>query len=75
MGCSAPIVESIDDGILNCPIFAPRYCWRMGQTTRAAKRDLRVRASGRPSNHAARRSRLSAAALAICCRCVFAGPR
>src|ERR671928_1004462 len=51
------------------------YRWRMGQAASVAKRDLRVGASGRPSSHAARRSRFSAAAVATFCRCIFASPR
>ena len=42
---------------------------------RAAKRDVRVLASGRPSNHATSRSILIAAAMATCCKCVFGKPR
>ena len=51
------------------------HCWRMGYAVSAAKRDLRVGASGRPSSHAARRSRLSATAVATVCRWLFASPR
>ena len=50
-------------------------CWRMGHAASAAKRDLRVGASGRPSSHAARRSRFSATAVATVCKWLFASPR
>ena len=46
-----------------------------GYAARAAKRDVRVGAMGRPANHAAMRSRLMAAAVAACCRVVLARPR
>lgn len=42
---------------------------------RAAKREVRVGASGRSANHAARRSRLRAAAVATCCSPALARPR
>jgi transposase len=42
---------------------------------RAAKRDVRVGAIGRPPNQAVIRSRLMAAAVATCCRPVLARPR
>jgi Ca2+-binding RTX toxin-like protein len=45
------------------------------QLARAAKRDVRVGASGRWSNQAAMRSRSSAAAVATFCSPVFAKPR
>ena len=51
------------------------YWWRIGQATRAAKREVRVVARGIAWNQAARRSRLSAAAVATCCRWVLAKPR
>lgn len=40
----------------------------------AAKRDMRVLAKGTSRNHASRRTTLIAAAVATCCRCVFASP-
>src|SRR5215470_16994898 len=42
---------------------------------RAAKREVRVCARGRSSSHATRRSILMAAAIATCCRWVFAVPQ
>jgi len=52
------------------------HCWRSRlQAARAAKREMRVGASGRPANQAAIRSRLMAAAVATCCRPVLARPR
>jgi Resolvase, N terminal domain len=52
------------------------YCWRMGHIgARAAKREVRVLARGRSSSQATSRSMLMAAAMATCCRCVFANPR
>ena len=42
---------------------------------RAAKREVRVWAWGRSSSHATSRSILIAAAMATCCRCVFATPQ
>src|SRR5919109_4812922 len=41
----------------------------------AAKRELRVLARGRSSSHATRRSILIAAAIATCCKWVFATPQ
>src|SRR5215207_1479007 len=46
--------------------------WRSAQAVRAAKREMRVGASGRWANQAARRSRLRAAAVATVCRPVLA---
>ena len=40
----------------------------------AAKWETRVCARGRSTNHAARRSRFMAAAVATCCKCVFSRP-
>ena len=40
-----------------------------------AKREVRVRARGRSSSQATIRSTLMAAAVAICCKWVFASPR
>jgi IS6 family transposase len=49
--------------------------WRMGpHPASAAKRDTRVCARGRSTNHAARRSRFIAAAVATCCTCVVSRP-
>ena len=42
------------------------------QAASAAKREVRVVASGRPANQAVIRSRLRAAAVATCCRLVLA---
>ena len=42
---------------------------------KAAKREVRVCARGRSSSHATIRSRLIAAAIAMCCKCVFAKPQ
>src|SRR4051794_32763845 len=42
---------------------------------RALKREVRVAASGRSENHAARRSTLRAAAVSTLCKVVFASPR
>src|SRR3954447_26531636 len=47
----------------------------VGYAASAAKREMRVGASGRPANQAATRSRLRAAAVATCCRRVLARPR
>src|SRR5215204_6693750 len=52
-----------------------RHRWRSAQAVRAAKREMRVGASGRWANQAARRSRLRAAAVATVCRPVLASPR
>ena len=41
----------------------------------AAKREVRVLARGRSSNHATSRSRFIAAAVATCWKCVFSSPR
>ena len=41
----------------------------------AAKRETRVWATGVPANHSATRTRLMAAAVRTCCRCVLARPR
>ena len=41
----------------------------------AAKREVRVVARGRSSSQATSRSILMAAAVATCCKCVFAKPR
>ena len=50
--------------------------WRIGRyAASAAKREMRVGASGRPVNQAVTRSRLRAAAVATCCRRVLARPR
>src|SRR4051794_16181981 len=51
------------------------HCWRTVHAARAARRETRVGASGRPRSHAARRSRLSAAAIATCWRRALARPR
>jgi transposase len=52
------------------------HCWRSRlQAARAAKREMRVGARGRPANHAAIRSRLMAAAVATFCSPVLASPR
>ena len=48
--------------------------WSAFAGARAAKRESRVRARGRSSSHATRRSRLIAAAIATCCMWVFARP-
>ena len=48
---------------------------KSAQAARAAKRELRVVGRGTPWNQAASRSRLSAAAVATCCRWVLAKPR
>ena len=45
------------------------------QAASAAKREVRVGASGRPANQAAMRSRLRAAAVATCCRPTLGRPR
>ena len=50
------------------------YRWRT-QAARVAKRETRVAARGIASNQAPRRPRLTAAAVATCCRCVLASPR
>src|SRR4051812_15457428 len=42
---------------------------------RPAKREVRVAARGAARNQAASRWRLTAAAVATCCRCVLASPR
>src|SRR4051794_10107678 len=47
----------------------------VGYAASAAKREMRVGASGRPVNQAVTRSRLRAAAVATCCRRVLARPR
>jgi hypothetical protein len=47
----------------------------VGYAASAAKREVRVGASGRPPNQAAKRSRLTAAAVATFCRPVLAKPR
>src|SRR3954447_10816989 len=52
-----------------------RHRWRSAQAVRAAKREMRVGASGRWANQAVRRSRLRAAAVATFCRPVLASPR
>ena len=48
---------------------------KSAQAARAAKREVRVAARGTARNQAASRSRLTAAAVATCCRCVLASPR
>src|SRR5919198_2545008 len=52
---------------------SPRWSALAG--ARAAKRESRVRARGRSSSHATRRSILIAAAMATCCTWVFARPQ
>src|SRR5215470_5825755 len=49
--------------------------WSAETGARAAKREVRVVARGRASSHATRRSILMAAAIATCCRWVFAVPQ
>jgi hypothetical protein len=61
-------------------VFRPKYAadtvGEVGhQAASAANREVRVGASGRPANQAAIRSRLTAAAVAMCCRPVLARPR
>ena len=55
--------------------YSVGHRWRSAQARRAAKREMRVGASGRWANQAVRRSRLRAAAVATFCRPVLASPR
>ena len=51
------------------------YCRRSQDGARAANLEVLVVARGTSSSQAIRRSRLMAAAVAICCICVLASPR